>query len=218
MRTIFEAELRSLGTDLVTMSTRVESAIAAAGVALLTPDLTVAESVITDDLAIDALQSELDERCVLILAKQQPVASDLRTVVSALRMSASLERMGDLARHIAAVARLRFPASAIPADLATTYKELNEAAVRVSSRVTAMLDAHDLVLAAQIEEDDDELDSLHLATFAHLLHPEASWTPQQTIDITLTARYYERFGDHAVSVARRMVYLVTGETTGDMTP
>ena len=113
MREIFEAELKQVGDDLAEMSRLVESAISRAGTALLTADLQLAQSVIASDHAIDALERELDERCVLLLAQQQPVATDLRVVVSALRMSATLERMGDLARHVAQVARGRYPAHAI---------------------------------------------------------------------------------------------------------
>jgi phosphate transport system protein len=217
MREIFEAELKQLGDDLVAMSRRVEHAIGAAGEALLRQDLALAESVIADDLAIDALERDLDERCVLLLAQQQPVATDLRVVVSALRMSATLERMGDLARHVAQVARGRYPNAAIDPALTGVFTEMNEAARRVAQRTTQVLSSHDLTEAEGIERDDDLLDSLHEETFRVLLSPSWSGTAQQTVDVTLLGRYYERFGDHAVSVARRIVYLVTGEFAGDPT-
>ena len=215
MREIFEAELKQLGDDLVAMSRRVEHAIGAAGEALLRQDLALAESVIADDLAIDALERDLDERCVLLLAQQQPVATDLRVVVSALRMSATLERMGDLARHVAQVARGRYPNAAIDPALTGVFTEMNEAARRVAQRTTHVLSSHDLTEAEGIERDDDLLDSLHEETFRVLLSPTWAGTAQQTVDVTLLGRYYERFGDHAVSVARRIVYLVTGEFAGD---
>jgi len=215
MREIFEAELKQLGDDLVAMSRRVEHAIGAAGEALLRQDLALAESVIADDLAIDALERDLDERCVLLLAQQQPVATDLRVVVSALRMSATLERMGDLARHVAQVARGRYPNAAIDPALTGVFTEMNEAARRVAQRTTQVLSSHDLTEAEGIERDDDLLDSLHEETFRVLLGGSWTGSPQQTIDVTLLGRYYERFGDHAVSVARRIVYLVTGEFASD---
>jgi phosphate transport system protein len=215
MREIFEAELKQLGDDLVAMSRRVEHAIGAAGEALLRQDLALAESVIADDLAIDALERDLDERCVLLLAQQQPVATDLRVVVSALRMSATLERMGDLARHVAQVARGRYPNAAIDPALTGVFTEMNEAARRVAQRTTQVLSSHDLTEAEGIERDDDLLDSLHEETFRVLLSPSWSGTAQQTVDVTLLGRYYERFGDHAVSIARRVTYLVTGDFAGD---
>jgi phosphate transport system protein len=215
MREIFDAELKQLGDDLVAMSRRVEHAITAAGEALLHQDLALAESVIADDLAIDALERDLDERCILLLAQQQPVATDLRVVVSALRMSATLERMGDLARHVAQVARGRYPRPAIDPALTGVFTEMNDAARRVAARTTQVLSTHDLAEAEGIERDDDLLDSLHEDTFRVLLGSSWKGDAQQTIDVTLVGRYYERFGDHAVSIARRVVYLVTGDFAGD---
>lgn len=218
MRDIFDAELKQLGDDLEAMSARVEQAVTNAGRALLTADLTLAESVIADDLAIDALERDLDERCVRLLAQQQPVATDLRVVVSALRMSASLERMGDLARHVAQVTRARYPEVAVPAGLEETFTQMQDAAVRVARRVTTLLGTRDLALAESIEQDDDLLDELHSDTFAAMLGGEWEHGPQATVDVTLLSRYYERFGDHGVSVARRIVYLVTGATAEALDP
>lgn len=210
MRDIFTAELTQLGEDLQAMSRLVESAIGSAGTALLEGDVALAEAVIADDGTIDAIERDLDNRCVALLAQQQPVARDLRIIVTALRMSASLERMGDLARHVAEVARLRYPGRSLPAELEPLFRQMQESAVSVSQRVTTVLGSHDLALAEEIERDDDRLDRLHHETFGATLGGELSLTPQQVVDVTLLGRYYERFGDHGVSVARRVVYLVTG--------
>ena len=218
MRDIFEAELTQLGEDLVAMSSRVEQAVTNAGLALLTADLQLAESVIADDLAIDALERDLDDRCVRLLAQQQPVATDLRVVVSALRMSASLERMGDLARHVAQVARARYPVVAVPAGLEPMFTQMQDAAVRVARRVTTLLETRDMALAESIQQDDDLLDALHADTFSAMLSGGWEHTTQETVDVTLLGRYYERFGDHGVSVARRMVYLVTGDLAEALDP
>ncbi|MBO3088702.1 phosphate signaling complex protein PhoU [Cellulomonas dongxiuzhuiae] len=218
MRDIFEAELTQLGHDLVAMSGRVEQAISSAGTALLTGDLQLAESVIADDLAIDALEQDLDERCVRLLAQQQPVATDLRVVVSALRMSASLERMGDLARHVAQVTRARYPVLAVPTGMEETFTQMQDAAVRVARRVTTLLGTRDMALAESIQQDDDLLDELHAGTFTAMLSGPWDRTTQETVDVTLLGRYYERFGDHGVSVARRMVYLVTGDVADALDP
>lgn len=211
MRDIFTAELTQLGEDLQAMSRLVESAISSAGTALLEGDVALAENVIADDSTIDAIERDLDERCVALLAQQQPVARDLRIVVTALRMSASLERMGDLARHVAEVARLRYPGRAMPPELEPLFRQMHDSAVRVAQRVTTVLGSHDLALAEEIERDDDNLDRLHHETFTATLGGDLTLTPQQVVDVTLLGRYYERFGDHGVSVARRIVYLVTGE-------
>ncbi|HEY0118594.1 MAG TPA: phosphate signaling complex protein PhoU [Cellulomonas sp.] len=211
MREIFDAELKAVGDDLEAMAHRVEHAIASAGQALATSDLALAESVIVDDLAIDQLERQLDERCIHLLAQQQPVATDLRVVVSALRMSATLERMGDLARHIAEIARGRYPRQAVPQSLAGTFTEMDVAARRLAQRIVTLLETRDLALAENIETDDDRLDDLHSDTFTAMLGGGWSATPQQTVDVTLLGRYYERFGDHGVSIARRIVFLVTGD-------
>ena len=194
MRDIFTAELTALGEDLVAMGRLVETAITSAGEALLTGDLTLAESVIADDHTIDAMERDLDERCVMLIAQQQPVARDLRVIIAGLRMSASLERMGDLARHVAQVARLRYPGAAIPAELVPTFTAMHLAAIEVARRVTTVMETEDLSLAAEIDGVDDSLDRLLAAVFA-----------------ATTADPCPRFGDHGVSVAERVVYLVTGE-------
>ena len=211
MRQVFIAELEALGQDLAAMSRLCQTAIDRAGTALLTADLALAEQVIEADRAIDAMERDLDERCVLLIAQQQPVAGDLRTVVSALRMSASLERMGDLARHLAEVARLRYPHPVVPEPLHDLFRQMHEAAVRIAGEVTAVLEARDADLARAIDEDDDLLDRLHQETFTATLGGALELSAQQLVDVTLAARYFERFGDHAVSVAGRVVYMATGE-------
>ena len=211
MRQIFEAELQQVGDDLTEMSRLVESAITRAGTALLEADLQLAQEVIASDKTIDAIEDSLDERCIHLLAQQAPVATDLRMVVSALRMSASLERMGDLARHVAQVARGRYPAHAIVPAAEDTFAKMHDAAVRVAQRTTKLLATRDLTVAEALERDDDIIDALHQETFNLLLAPEWPGTVQESVDVTLLGRYYERFGDHGVSVARRVTFLVTGD-------
>ena len=213
MREICDAELKALGDDLQAMAHRVEHGITSAGLALATADLALAETVIADDLAIDQLERQLDERSIHLLAQQQPVATDLRVVVTALRMSSTLERMGDLARHIAEIARGRYPRTAVPQALSGTFAEMDDAARRLADRICTLLETRDLDLAEKIENDDDLLDNLHADTFTAMLGGGWNATPQQTVDVTLLGRYYERFGDHGVSIARRVVYLVTGDLT-----
>ena len=135
-------------------------------------------------------------------------------MISALRMSTSLERMGDLARHLAEMTRLRYPGPAIPEPLTDLFTRMHQGAVRNARRLTSVLETRDVQRAAGMEEDDDLLDRLHDETFAATLGGGYDLTPQQVVDVTLAARYFERFGDHAVSVASRVVYLVTGEDPG----
>lgn len=211
MRAIFEQELGQVGEGLLQMARQVQTGVREASIALATSDLQLAEEVIAADGAIDAIERDLDERCITLLARQQPVATDLRVIVSGLRISASIERMGDLARHIAQVTRLRYPANVLPTQAEAVFAELAEAANTVADSVVQLLESHDVTLAGQIEADDDQLDTLHQRTFAITLADDWEGTTTQTVDVTLLARFYERFGDHAVSVAQRIAYLVTGE-------
>lgn len=204
-----------MGEDLHHMATLVAEAIRNANLALATADLHLAEQVIQADMQLDALERDLDERCITLLARQQPVATDLRVVVSGLRMSASIERMGDLARHVAQVTRMRYPDKVLPASIEPLFTRFAEASNEVASDVVELLGSHDLDLAHKVERDDDILDELHRDVFTATLGPDWDGTVEQTVDVTLLGRFYERFGDHAVSVAHRITYLVTGDLSVD---
>jgi len=214
MRTIFTAEMSELRDDLVAMSRLVATAITDASDALLSENIELAQSVIAADAKLDDLEETVDERCVLLIAQQQPVGLDLRTIIASLRISAALERMGDLAQHIAESARRAYPASAVPATHRETVEGMAAAAKQAAAEVVDLLESRDLNIAAGIVADDDTLDNLHAAAYASLLADDYDGDAQTTLDIALLARYYERFGDHAVGVSRRIVYLVTGDHGG----
>ncbi|HJY24626.1 MAG TPA: phosphate signaling complex protein PhoU, partial [Actinomycetes bacterium] len=166
MRAAFYDELEAVTADLVSMCELSASAMDRATTALMDSDLDIAESVIEKDEEVDRLQRQLEERAYDLLARQQPVATDLRTIVASLRMSADVERMGDLARHIAKLARLRYPDSAVPAPLRLTILEMNQAAVRIAAKAATVIANRDVATALEIERDDDEMDRLHRALFA----------------------------------------------------
>jgi phosphate transport system protein len=210
MRSAFHQELDHLADSLVEMADLVGTAMGVATKALLEPDLALAEKVISGDAEIDALQRQLDNRAVVLLAQQQPVATDLRVVVSTLRMSMTLERMGDLARHVAQIARLRYPRPAVPEQLHTVVARMGEVAEAVAHKASEVIRTRDLALAAQLEQDDDELDDLHREMFTLLVELGAEVGPGAIVDVTLLSRYFERFGDHAVNIAQRVEFLVTG--------
>lgn len=212
MRDVYHEDLDSIGRTLIEMTGLVGAAMGRATAALLEADLQVAESVISADDAVDALQDELDARALDLLARQQPVAGDLRTIITSLRMSADLERMGDLARHVAKVARLRYPESAVPADLQGTIKRMGEIAVALAQKTAEIIDGRDVDVARELPDDDDAMDELHRYLFGALLEKKDEYSTETAIDVTLIGRYYERFADHAVSVAKRIVFLVTGES------
>jgi phosphate transport system protein len=211
MRDAYHEELDAISDALVELCNLVSSAMGRATTALLDADLTLAESVITGDTVIDDRYHEIEERAFELLARQQPVATDLRILVTSLRMVADIERAGDLALHVAKVARRRYPLSAIPPELRSTLLEMGQIAERIMVKAGDVITRRDVDLAAELETDDDRMDDLHRQLFATILGDAWKGGVESAIDITLVGRYYERFADHAVSVARRVVYLVTGE-------
>ena len=211
LRSAFQDELDGVTQSLSELSGLVSGAITQATHALLTADLSEAEAVIAADDRVDEIQHELDARIIDIIARQQPVASDLRALVTALRMSADLERMGDLAHHIAKVTRLRHPGAAVPSELLLTIEEMGKVARLISDKVGGIINSKDIDKALEVEKDDDEMDLLHRKLFTVLLNPSWPHGIETAIDMTLIGRYYERYADHAVSVSRRIHFQVTGK-------
>jgi len=211
MRDAFHDDLNSITQTLIDMGQRVGKSMELATTALLTADLQLAEQVISDDDYIDTMQHDLDAKTLNLLARQQPVAGDLRMLVTSLRMSADIERMGDMGHHIAKIARMRYPEKAVPPELASTIQEMGNVAKRIIDKTTHVIQNHDLQSAVELEIDDDEMDKLHRKLFVTLLDDAWPHGTETAIDMTLLGRYYERCADHAVSVARRVYFLVTGE-------
>ena len=211
MRNAFHDELDGIGTTLLQMAGLAKIAMNDATTSLLTVDLGMAEKVIAADNVIDDIQHELDARTINLIARQQPVATDLRTLVTSLRMSADLERMGDLAHHVAKQARMRYPNSAVPAELVPTITAMGLVADKIIDKLSSVMEHRDTVRALEIETDDDEMDKLHRELIEILLDDKWPHGIETAIDMTLLGRYYERFADHAVSISRRVYFLVTGE-------
>lgn len=208
MRVIFNEELKQVADDLDRMAQNVRKAIKGAGEALLNQDVEAAQTVIDGDIEIDALESSVIDQCVKLLAKQNPVATDLRVVVSTMRLASTFERMGDLARHVAEAARRTYPAAAIPESAQPVFAEMIDFLDNTADQLVAMLFDRDAKTAEAIILADDKLDNLHHQTFDLALSDDIN--RQQTVDIVLLGRFLERLGDHAVSAARRVVYIVSG--------
>jgi phosphate transport system protein len=211
VREVFQQELEEVQDRLVEIAGLVAVSIERATTAFNSSDVTLAESVIADDHEIDELAASLDELAIDILARQQPVARDLRIVVSALRISASLERMGDLAEHIAQLARTRFPEKVVPKELRPTFKELGRLDVSIAQKLQRLLETESTELAEEIRDDDDLVDDLHLSVFDKVLGETWKGGAGDIVDSTLASRYHERFADHAVSIAKKVQYLQTGD-------
>ncbi|GAA3710978.1 phosphate signaling complex protein PhoU [Zhihengliuella alba] len=211
MRKVFQAELQTIGEELINLSKLVAEAMERAYESFANADTQLAQEVIAADARIDFLQNKLDEHAIDVLALQGPVASDLRMIVGSLRMSASLERMGDLARHIAQLTRLRFPNQVAPESVQPTFAEMARLNIEIATKVGQLLDTRDLAIAAEIIGLNKEIDELHSSVFKAIASDDWAESAPTTTDVTLASRYMERFGDHGVSVARKVNYLVTGE-------
>ena len=211
MREVFQQELADVQDRLVEIAELVVRSIRSATEAFNESDVSLAEEVIANDHRIDELTVLLDELSIQILARQQPVARDLRIVVSALRISASLERMGDMAEHIAQLARYRFPDKVVPKSLRSTFAEMGRLDVQIAEKLAQLLRTQDIRLADEIRNDDDDIDELHASVFDKVLGETWKGATVDTVDATLASRYHERFADHAVSIAKKVQYLVTGD-------
>ncbi len=193
MRDAYHEELDSIGDSLVEMARLVGSAIGRATTAILDSDLKLAESVIEADQKVDDLQHDLEARAIALL-----------------------ERSGDLAQHVAKLTRLRYPERAIPQDLHATILEMGQLAQRLMAKAAEVIVTKDVDLALQLEQDDDAMDLLHRTLFQHLMDERWKHGIETAVDVTLLGRYYERYADHAVAVAKRVVYLVTGEHADEL--
>ena len=213
MREAFHDQLNSIFADLSGIARQVQTAVAQATEALLEGSAEIAEQVITNDVQIDRARERVEEMSFSLLSLQQPVAGDLRTLVAALRMAGELERMGDLAVHIAKVARLRVPSVAVPEDVEPTIRRMAMVAELMVGKVADIIAERDVEGAKELHEVDEEMDHLRRKSFRELLG--ANWTHgiEPAVDLALLGRYYERIADHAVSVANRVAYVVTGEST-----
>ncbi|OYO24431.1 phosphate transport system regulatory protein PhoU [Enemella dayhoffiae] len=217
MRDSYREQLDTVVNDLVEMSRLVTSAVNRATQALLSADIQLAEQVISDDAKIDNAHNDIEQRCFGLLARQAPVAGELRTVVAALRMVAEMARMGDLSAHVAKVARLRYPEKALPDALEGNFKRMAQVAEEMVNKAGNTLHSRNVEVANELAEIDEEMDDLRRSQFRILLSDEWTHGVEAAVDVALLGRYYERIADHAVSMGRRVIYVVTGETSGDDT-
>jgi phosphate transport system protein len=211
MRQKYHAELTDVSQSLVAMAEEVQGAMRRATIALLSADQTGAEEVVHGDGAVDAHYKQIESKVYDLLARQSPVASDLRLVVSALHIAVDLERMGDLAVHVAKTTLRRMPAVAVPAELRPVISDMAEAADRMAEKIILVLKTSDAERAAELDRDDDHVDELQKQLFGLMLGTAWRHGVEPAVDSALLSRWYERFADHAVNAGHRVVYFVTGE-------
>ena len=215
MREEFHADLIEVNRLLTTMAEAVRAALRRATAALLTADLAAAEAVMERDAEVDEIYRQVEAKVADTIARQAPVASDLRALITALHVSADLERMGDLAEHVAGTARRRHPSPAVPAELRPVFQQMSQVADRMADKITIVLASPDADLAAELEKDDDDMDDLERDLFKILLDDDWPYGAETAIDGALLGRFYERYADHAVNVGEQLIYLITGEPVTD---
>jgi phosphate transport system protein len=211
MREAFHDQLESIFGDLADIARQVQEQVAQATEALLEGNAEIAEQVISNDAKIDAARERVEDLSFSLLSLQQPVAGDLRTLVAGLRMAGDLERMGDLAVHVAKIARLRVPERAVPTDVEPTIRKMAMVAELMTGKVADIISDRDVAGAAELHEVDEQMDQLRRKSFRELLGADWQHGIEPAVDLALLGRYYERIADHAVSVANRVVYVVTGQ-------
>lgn len=211
MREAFNDQLETIINDLVAITRRVETATRQSTEALMCGDAELAERVISEDTSIDLARERVEDNAFALLSLQQPVAGDLRVIVAALRMVSELERMGDLAVHVAKIARLRVPGRAVPDDVVPSLEQMAAVALEMVTRVKVIIENRDVEAALDLAAADEEMDKLRRANFAELFSADWSHGVEPAVDVALLGRYYERIADHAVSLANRVVFVVTGE-------
>jgi phosphate transport system protein len=216
MRDVYQEQLDDLAAALASMCTQVAEAMEKATRALLEADLQLAEEVISGDVRVDETRAAAEEKAFALLALQAPVATDLRIVVAAIHGAGDIERMGDLALHVAQAARRRHPHPVLPTEVAGYFAEMGQVGVQLARKAGDVIRTRDLERAAELETDDDAMDDLHRHMFTVLMDRNWSHGVGPAVDITLLARFYERYADHAVTVARRVVYVVTGRMPGPL--
>mgnify|MGYP000178466754 FL=1 len=211
MREVFQDQLHEVQDRLVEMAESVTTIMTDASSAFINSDVAMADRAIALAEANENKALTLDELVIRILARQSPVSRDLRILVSALRISASLERMGALAGHIAAIARYRFPGSAVPASLKSTFEEMGKLDIELAKKISRILRSTDADEARAIQAQDERVDQLHRHVFDVVLGDDWKENAMYTVDVTLASRYHERFADHVVDISSKISYLTTGE-------
>lgn len=210
MRTVFHGDLARLGNELAKMCLRSGEAMRQATQALLTADLSLAERVLQGDAEVDAQRTLCEERAYTLLALQAPVAGDLRTVLAAVYCAEKIERMGDLAAHIADTARFTHPDHAVPTELEGEFTELGEISASMADRLSELIAVPAEGAFAELKHTDHTVNDLHAHVLSLITSTTWSHGPGMASNLALLARFYERFGDQAVSAAKRLDFAVTG--------
>lgn len=208
-RRTFHQQLDEITRDITRLAAIVTETIPRGTEALLSNDLQAAQQIIDDDDVLDSLSIEIEERCYAALALQAPVASDLRTIIAAIRLVSEIERSGDLMTNVCKAARRIYP-SELPPNVRGLLEQMSEQATKLFRMCMDAYIEGDSALAAALDDIDDRLDDLHADYIQAVLTWGGEGDIQRAVQLALVGRYYERIGDHAVNIGERVRYMVDG--------
>jgi phosphate transport system protein len=210
-RRSFHQELDAIQTDIVRLAAMVTEFIPRGTEVLLSNDLRGAKALIEADDAVDALALDVEDHCYQVLALQQPMAGDLRALVTAIRLVSEIERSGDLMINVAKGARRLYGADFDP-KLRGLIEQMSEEATRLFRLAIDAYAEGNAGLAAALDDIDDRLDDLHVDYIESIFesHRNGGLDLEAGVQLALIGRYYERIGDHAVNIGNRVQYMVTG--------
>ena len=211
MRTAYHQQLTDLTTQLGDMCGVAGLAMKRATQALLEADIVAAEAVIGDHERIVEMRAQVEKEALAVLALQQPVAGELREILSAIQIIADTERMGALAVHVAKIARRAYPKHLLPEEVRECFAYMGEVAIALADSAKQVLVTRDPHKAAQLHQQDDRMDDLQRHLFSVLIDREWKHSISGAVETALLGRFYERFADHAMEVGRRVIFMVTGE-------
>jgi phosphate transport system protein len=214
MRAVFHEQLAALSQQMGDMCGLAAVAMEHATQGLLQADVSLAEQVITDHDQIVVMGGRAEESALMLLALQQPVASDLRAIVGSIHIVADIDRMGALSMHVAKLIRRRHPAPAVPGEVRDCFAEMGGVAVQLARTAQEVLLSGDPDKAAHLRNEDDAVDALHRHLFTVLMDRTWKHGVCAAVDVALLGRYYERYADHAVEIGRRVVFETTGGLPG----
>ncbi|MDX2355812.1 phosphate signaling complex PhoU family protein [Dietzia sp. PP-33] len=215
MRTVLHSKLDEFSDQLVRFCEMNTRLLDLASVALLEGDEVAATKVIDGAAEVEELREVSEQHAFDLLLLEAPVARDLRQVISGIYIVEHFTRMAALAGHIARVARRRHPLPVVPEPVAPMIRELAEKDSAMATTLRELLTTKDVDLALSLDSEDDAVDSLHAELMRRISAPDWPHGSVAAVDLALLARYYERFGDHTVSIANRIVYLATGSRPGE---
>jgi phosphate transport system protein len=208
--------LDQLSDMLARMCTEAAANLRGATLGLLEGRLRLAEKVVTGDATMQGLRAGIEDVATDALLFHAPVAGDLRQVVAAIRSSGDIERMGVLARHVAETAVRRGAPCAVPDRVQPAFAEMGRVGVALAHKAAEVVRTRNVITAVELGRDDEAMDALHARMFGTLMDRSWPYGTAAAVDVTLLARYYERFADHAVMVATETATAVTGRRPHDL--